>query len=197
MCWKPNSKDLWWFGCEISQGHWPGFRVAGCNICIVIAVQDERPMFGRTWAFLTDTPTDTYRYLSYMVSCSLKDMPHTLTNLIQFHLAISGRGSLPMNCWTTCFTLWDGQVQQEHKGTASRQRKLCQHLLETPTQGPELKALKELARKAKPGQARENTQSASNPGLTRDQHPITMEQPLKPWSLQIVKTQEIQNLHNR
>ena len=71
-------------------------------------------MFGRTWAFLTDTPTDTYRYLSYMVSCSLKDMPHTLANLIQFHLAISGRGSLPMNCWTTCFTLWDGQVQQEH-----------------------------------------------------------------------------------
>ena len=40
--------------------------------------------------------------------------------------------------------------------------------------------LKELARKAKPGQARENTRSASNPGLARDQHPITMEQPLKP-----------------
>ena len=62
-------------------------------------------------------------------------------------------------------------------------RKLC-HLLQTPTQGPELK---ELARKANPGQARENTR------LTRDQHSIAMEQPLKPWSFQIVKSQEIKN----
>ena len=61
---------------RISQGHWPGFRAAGCNISIVIAVHDQRPIFGRTWAFLTDTPTDTYRYLSYIVSCSLKDAPH-------------------------------------------------------------------------------------------------------------------------
>ena len=65
-------------------------------------------------------------------------------------------------------------------------RKLC-HLLETP-QEPELKGL---ARKAKPGQARGNTR------LTRDQHSIAMEQPLKPWSFQIMKTQEIKNLHNR
>ena len=48
---------------------------------------------------------------------------------------------------------------------------------ETSTQGPELK---EVARKAKPGQARENTRSASNPGLIRDQHSITMERLLKP-----------------
>ena len=94
----------------------------------------------------------------------------------------------------TCFTLLDGQVQQEHKEEQAGIRKLYQHLLETPTQGPELK---ELARKAKPGQNRENTPSASNPGLTRDQHPITMEQPLKPRSFQIVKTQEAQDLHNR
>ncbi len=40
---------------------------------------------------------------------------------IQFHLAISGRGSLLMNRWMFhLFTPLDGQVQQEHKGRASR-----------------------------------------------------------------------------
>ena len=70
-----------------------------------------------------------------------------------------------------------GKYSKSTKEEQAGIRKLCQHLLETPTQGPELK---ELARKAKPGQARENTRSASNPGLTRDQHSIKMEQPLKP-----------------
>ena len=72
---------------------------------------------------------------------------------------------------------WMGKYSKSTKEEQAGIRKLCQHLLETPTQGPELK---ELARKAKPGQARENTRPASNPGLTRDQHSTTMEQPLKP-----------------
>ena len=42
-------------------------RVSGRQVVIsvpVIAVHDRRPIFGRTQAFLTDTPTDTYGYLS-------------------------------------------------------------------------------------------------------------------------------------
>ena len=89
---------------------------------------------------------------------------------------------------------WMGKYSKSTKEEQAGIRKLCQHLLETPTQGPELK---EVARKAKPGQARENTRPASNPGLIRDQHSIKMEQPLKPGSFHIMKTQEIQNLHNR
>ena len=72
---------------------------------------------------------------------------------------------------------WMGKYSKSAQEEQAGIRKLCQHLLETPTQGPELK---EVARKAKPGQARKNTRSASNPGLIRDQHSITMEQPLKP-----------------
>ena len=161
---------------RISQGHWPGFRAAGCNISIVIAVHDQRPIFGRTWVFLTDTPTDTYRYLSYIVSCSLKDMPHTLTNLIQFHLAISGRGSLPMNCWMFHLFHTSGWAS-----TARAQRKSKQayaNYASTCWKHPRKGLSWKLARKAKPGQARENTRPASSPGLTRDQHSTTMEQPL-------------------
>ena len=184
MCWMPE----WQGSMMISQGHWPGFRAAGCNISIVIAVHDQRPIFGRTWAFLTDTPTDTYRYLSYMVECSLKDRPHTLINLIKFNLAISDRGSWPMNCWMLhqFHTFLDGHVQQEHKGRTSR------HTQTTPAPAGNTHARAWVERTSPQSKTR-----ASNPGLTRDQHSITTEQPLKPWSFQIVKTQEIQNLHYR
>ena len=84
-------------------------------------------------------------------------MPHALTNLIQFHLAILGRGSLPMNCsMFTCFTLLDGQIQQEHKRRASRHTQT----MSAPAGNTHARACVErttVARKAKPEQAREGT----------------------------------------
>ena len=57
-----------------------------------------------------------------------------------------------------------GKYSKSTKEEQAGIRKLCQHLLETPTQGPELK---ELARKAKPGQAREKHTVSKQPRVDR------------------------------
>ena len=76
-----------------------------------------------------------------------------------------GPRKLPMPWIVECFTKTSdfGMGKYSTKNERGGIRKLC-HLLETP-QEPELK---ELARKAKPGQARGNTR------LTRDQHSIAV-----------------------
>ncbi len=106
----------------------------GCNISIVIAVHDQRPIFGTTRAFLTDTPT------GFMFAEG--HAPHFDKPWLNFILQFWAEEVYPwiVQC-SPVSHFWMGKYSKSTKEEQAGIRKLCRHLLETPTQGPELKEL--------------------------------------------------------